>query len=1020
MSRVCFIFPNRRSGTFFLKHLSAALPEGETLLAPEVLGIDEFVERVSGLCPVSRIESVFTLYDVYRRLRGRNGFISNEEDLLDFDRFAPWGETVLSDFSEVEKYMVSAAELFRNVRDYRNIASNFLTEQQLEIIERYFGYRPAASDVERFWDTVGQEEIGNESALKDKFVELWRLLPELYEGLIADLDKEGLALPGTMFRRAAIRLEEMGSEALEWDHVVAVGFNMLSTSEARLFSALGASQSREGDALGAFFWDATGPVLGKAQSRESLRNPATAAMHRNLENFPPPVWGAAAMAVSAAEQMPPVLIEAAAPSNAAQAKIAGLTVAEWLGRGANEADTDHAIRDARTAVVIPDEGLLLPLLNSLPPDLPSLNLTMGHSMRFTSVSSFVYHLRRLQTRARRDSLGRPAYYHEDLRLFMSHPLMQVLAGSAQANAVNNDAAADHLRIVPLEWIARRSPEAASILKPLERHTTAAQTIAYLDEVLSTLYVALSGGEENPVLQNNLERMQVDRYRQALMQVLVPIEEHKVSMHFSSVFRLVDRLVSGETVTFQGEPLEGLQLMGLLETRAIDFDRIVILSMNDKVMPRRARRRTFIPESLRRGYGMPSSTQAEELYSYYFYRLISRAREVTMVYDARAGEGMRSGGKSRFLLQLEMLYAKGLVTKRDYAFMLESTKSEPQPVVKTDSIMERLEDYRSTDPERARNLSASAFTDYCHCQLLFFYKHVMGVGDYGERPDSIDPITQGNIVHRVMLDLYFPEGLQRKLLKYPRRLKKEDIEAMLADTEGLERVVKRALNREHFHLDRITDPESPGLDRELPPSMQMSVRFLVAMVRKILEYDLRQAPLMLLGGEVKGRIRWSPAPDIPEVNISYAFDRVDISGSRVRVADYKTGRPKVSASSMQALFDGEDSAHHDLQLLLYAGWLEKALPAEGLTGVKEGIALEILSPDALENEGGKMPEIKMPDCEGKLVVRHLESHLDAEEEFTEGAAEMLRGLFDKKREFLPPSDSSRCAHCRLGSLCGREA
>lgn len=1010
MSDLCFVFPNKRSGTFFLKHLSGALGD-RTLLAPEVLGIDEFMERVSGLRITSRVDAIFRLYKIYRSLRGADGFITSPDDALDFDRFAPWAETVLSDFDETDKYAAPPEALFANVRDYRGIAANFLSEEQLDVIERYFGYRPSSGDVSQFWDTF---DTPDEKGLKEKFIELWRLLPDLYRGLRENLEADGLALAGTAFRRAMERMEAEGVEALEWSRVVAVGFNMLSTTEARLFTELRGSQSPDGDAVGEFMWDATGPVLAATELRDGAKNPATVAMGRNLKNFPMPEWALPYISLSETRMMPPSLTECAAPSNVAQVKIASLRIGEWL---ADARESHREMRDARLAVVIPDENLLLPLVHSLPPGIETLNLTMGYSMRYTSVASFVHHMHRLQSRARRVD-GQPAYYHEDLRLFMSHPLVQVLCGHEEANAVNNAVAEARMRVVPLPWLAERSPEGAAILKPLSSATSAPATIAYIDDVLSSVYVALGNREERrPGLDSDIERLQIDRYRQALMQLLLCVQTHGVEMHFSSVFRMVDRLVAGERITFEGEPLEGLQIMGLLETRALDFEKLIILSMNDKVMPQRSRKRTFIPDSLRRGYGLPLSNQAEELYSYYFYRLVSRAREVTLIYDARAGEGMRSGGKSRFLLQLEMLYARNVIKNKAYTFHLESRMPKANEVVKTDAVMERLEDFKSTDPGRKRNLSASALMNYCKCQVLFFYKNVMHIHDEEEHTTFMDAITQGTVIHEVMLRLYFPKALRKKLLAGSRIvLSRESLQALLEDEERISRTVRRVVNREFFGIGRskgVATEEEPDLDRELPAGVAMVAARLEKAVKEVIRHDLRHAPLELLGGEVEGEFRWK-AGDAPEVNIRYAFDRVDICDGRVRVADYKTGGSGANASSgFDEIFSGNYKSKYILQLLLYSNWLASRLP-EGMGEASQGVAMAILAPSELATTGAIVPSIGT-----RKEKRKLATHLDAEADFATAIEAMVKEIFNPDIPFRPtPRPEEHCTACTLATLCGR--
>ena len=286
MSEFCFLFPNKRSGTFFLKKLSENLGE-RAMLAPETLDIATFMARVSGREVVPRIDVIFRLYKVYCSLLGRVDSLRTEADLLDFDRFAPWAEVLVADFSEVDQYDADAAALFKNVRDFRSIATNFLN---------------ACS----FWPSVGPEE--DMSKVREKFVELWKLLPELYDGLLANLSADGLILPGTAFREALRRVEAEGAEALPWKKVVAVGFNMLSTTEAELFAQMRDAGGRGGDRAG--------PVLGAPTGGSAAR-----AMRRNIRNFPAPGWALPFLAMSDVQGVPGHITIAAAPSNSAQVRV---------------------------------------------------------------------------------------------------------------------------------------------------------------------------------------------------------------------------------------------------------------------------------------------------------------------------------------------------------------------------------------------------------------------------------------------------------------------------------------------------------------------------------------------------------------------------------------------------------------------------------------------------------------------------------------------------------------------------
>lgn len=990
LSDICFIFPNRRSGSFFLKNLSSQLGDN-TLLAPEVLGIDEFVEKIAGRLAAPRLDLIFRLYNAYCEIAGNSPDLIAEKALLDFDRFAPWAETLISDFSEVEKYDVDAEALFVNVRDYREIASNFLTEQQIEFIARFFGTPPNLESAETFWKTVGPEK--DRSEIKRKFVELWRVLPELHSKLLKSLEADGLALDGTLFQLAADAVEQMMKPELPWSKVVAVGFNMLSTSEVRLLEALAALPSPVYDSFIDFFWDATGPVL----ESESLN--ASQSIHRLMRRFPSPEWAHDFMADSQAVALPPVISVAAAPSNVAQVKIAADVAASWL-----KDKNGEIIKDARTAIVLPDENLLLPLLHSLPDALSSVNLTMGYSMRFTSVASFMFHLRRLHSRRCRvgEELG---YRREDLSTFLAHPLVHALVGTNAVREYGESLTTRHIQAVSASDVAKALPQLEPLVRTIDKKCGVDSAAQWLDEVLATIAdaIASDAGQQQASHPYNkkIEIAQIELYRQALGRLLTAAQMHGVEMNVDTLFHLTDRLISGERISFEGEPLEGLQVMGLLETRAIDFERVVVLSLNDKVLPRHARKRTFIPDALRSGYGLPLPSRAEELYSYYFYRLLSRAREVTLIYDARAGEGMRSGGKSRFLLQLEMLYAENKINFLDYSYRLSTSVSTPSPVIKTPEIMENVKEYLAGG---SRNLSASAIMDYCQCPVRFYFRDVAGVKDEDPPSDSMDAITQGLVVHEVMEKVYIPHQEKRDSLKERVVISKELINSILENERKIRRLVIRAVNRIHYHLDY------EELDREPEGAMPIITDRLALMVKNALRHDATLAPFELVGTEISDTIRWSIGSS-PEVNVKYAIDRVDIVDGIFRIVDYKTGVSHVAASEQEDIFNGNYNARYFIQLLLYADILSRRLAEENLKAAP-GIAMKIYEvnrpPQSLE---------VMPTVERKNVM--LNTDEGVADTFKLGMEKIINDIFNPDIPFSPTDNEDNCLYCNLKYLCGKQ-
>lgn len=991
LSDFCFVFPNKRAGAFFLKSLGR-VSKG-TILAPEVLSISDFIETVSGRQTASRIDLLFRLFRIYRSMQGGDG--SAKDDLLEFEKFRSWGEILLDDFSEVDQYLVDPDEIFKNVTDYKEISSNFLTEDQIEILEHYFNFTPNQKNVGRFWKHANP---GGKMEIHSRFLELWRMLAPLYNKLARELAKEGLATSGGNYRHALAQLKEKGKELLPWQKVVIVGFNALSISEAMIFEQL---QKMNGlkigtDAFVDFFWDISGPVLNAESSDAGLF------LRLNRRNFPSPDWTLPYLRKSDAERMPNLVEVLAAPSNAAQVKIAGEKIAE-----VKDLVGTQNIEDARVAVVLPDENLLLPLLYSLPDGLGTVNLTMGYSLRFTSTATFIHHLRKLVVRARKGN-GKGAdlqFFREDLSMLLSHPFGHLLFGSDAVAKLNTKLQRAHNLKVSLKKIIEENGEAFGILdftqfadKSGEPDTRGA--IDFINSILLKIDESLSESDST-ITKQKIDRSHIVSYRQALATLALAAEEHGVNLGLPGVFYMTDRLLAGEKANFEGQPLAGLQVMGLLETRALDFEHLIILSMNDKSMPRKSRRSTFIPEALRSGYGLPSANYQEKIFSYYFYRMISRAKTVSLIYDARSGEGMRSGGESRYIMQLRYLHMHNRLKQTKYNFKLKTGAGKAQSVVKTDEIMNMLS--RFTEEGSGVNFSASALKKYGDCQVKFFYEEVIKLKTDPLPSEFIDPITHGNIIHDTMFNLYFPDKeLQKVYLKDRLRITSEYIDRLLEGKERIRRTVDKMINKNHFHRSADTPIEGTA---------KLIAAQIGEQICEILEYDRTLTPFELVGGEISGLYRYEYAEG-KSVNMKYAIDRLDVmdpdSGhEQWRIVDYKTGSDHVTAKTIDDIFNGSLVAKNIFQLMLYANLMNLDLKTD------RDVKLAIYQIETLSKSGEFVPKVT------EVSSKPLKGHKEINDGFLERLNGMLKDIFDRDIPFTPTDNESSCTYCTLKQLCGKE-
>ncbi len=994
LSEVCFLFPNKRSGTFFLKYLKEEFYP-HSVIAPEVKTITDLVGDLSERVVASRMDMLFMLYQCYREHLGLPLVEEENDEGISFDSFAGWGETVLSDFNEVDLYMVNTDEIFKNVKDYREITSTFLTEEQRKVMEEYFGHTDMG-DPRSFWKNFDGDE-NKLSEVKQKFLHLWRIMSPLYDRFKARLDEEGLTTVGGGYRRAVERLKELGREALPYKKIVAVGFNALSTSEQAIFRELKDCEGYEGyDTFADFFWDATGPVLS------GDINSASKFVKSNIKSFPCPEWALPALRLSDTDKLPDSLRVAASPSNSAQVKIVG----KMLGELSAELSAE-AFKNAKVAVVLPDEDLLLPLLYSLPDGMGDVNLTMGYPLRLTSVVPFVALLRKLFYNMRTIG-GSVSFYNRDLRLLLAHPFSHVLFSTALVGRMLHYITEHHRVTVSLDELREIAGEKIDLLTGPEKNASPEVALAYLDSILDKVAAGLPAFEK-AMVKSRLEISHIQVYRDALRRLGGILSDYGMKMKPSTVYRLADRLLAGEKVGFEGEPLTGLQVMGTLETRSIDFDHLFILSANERILPMRARTRSFIPDSLRHAYGMPPSNYAEGIFAYYFYRMISRAKDVTMIYDARSGGGTRSGDVSRYVLQLRHLFAKDKLKEEDWKFILTGKEPYNPTVEKTPEIREKLKEFMIP---KGKNLSASALQAYRECQVKFFYKSVIGLSDDPEPSDFIDAITAGDILHEVMQKIYLPDEKSRIILFPPVTITREMIEKLLADRERIERLVRHSVNVRHF---RLKDEE---IDTPLSGTAEMVAARIVQQVERILRHDRDLTPFNIYGLEMTDNFRVA-LPNGNEVNFRFAIDRLDEittdEGKQLRIVDYKTGSIKLTAETFDEIFDGDYRSEQVFQLFTYAWLLGKK---RGVPFPTEDVRLEIYDVPGIEKGEINLPMIGKRDEDGEIAGKpeKVSSYKEYSREFDEGMMGMLEEIFSEEPFRACPEE--RCALCSFRTLCRR--
>lgn len=962
----CYVFPTRRAGRFFIHYLSRSAASEQFMIMPEVLTIGEFCARFTDLAEASRLDQLCVLYNEYSAL---------SSEIPDFDRFRFWGEMILDDFSDVDRYLADAAAIFTNVGRYREISSNYLTDEQRDIINRYWpDVLPPAANDESFWRHYEPPGAGDETDEADdprsKFLKLWQVLGPLYDRFNAAMERAGLITGGRVYRVAADTVCSLGADDMPHRRYVFAGFGVLSTSELKIFRHL----SRIG--VADFYWDCNLPLFAIPGNR------AMRFMERYSREFPSRID---LSAFDDGELSLPKVTVVGVPSVSGQARVAGERLAKWCDEGAIP-DPDDAVG---TAVVLADEAMFLPLVHSIPERFTTLNVTMGLPVRLTPVASLMHDIVSMQLRARKVR-GEYRFYYEDLQRVLGNPVVKGTDPDG-CGGVLRMIAEKRLYAIGSAGLSELVPGLAPLFSPVKNENSFREVLDYVVTVVKMLSTHLDS-EDNPSRRLDLHFMK--GYLQAVTILDATVTRRGINVANTTALQLVERIVNGEKIHFEGRPLKGLQVMGIADTRVLDFENVILMSMNEKVFPRRNAIKSFIPENIRRAFGLPTSDFAEATGAYTFFRLVSRARNVVVLYDSR-NSGVGASEMSRYVSQL--LYLSGLKRIRHISASFSATVPDPLPltVVKTPEVIRKLSAFRSGGADRTRWLSASAINQYINCPMEFYLNYVEAVRIDEEIVDFMDSSTYGNVVHKVAQRIYTDMRGNRSEVF----VTADALRLTAANRAYLDRLITQAINEFHNNLGPADSTPLSGETRVLGNIIR---RFIVEMLRR----EEETAPFTFIDAEMERRLTYTVSPEL-SVNMVMFIDRVDrLPDGRMRFIDYKTGNDNIRFASLDQLFapGTPDRRKALLQLLLYANLY---CLAEGYDGAIQpfvyrfkSIFLEGLSP------------VKY----GKEI---LDDYRVVNEEFVGRLNGVLTEMFDPEVPFTQAADPQACVYCPFKAVCGRD-
>lgn len=842
----CFVFPSRRSQVFFLKYLADSVcGSGIPVKAPEVTTIDDFFYRVADAKKTPRLHLLLTLYDCYASIFSKKNGVEAES----LDDFIHWGDVILKDFNDVDKYLADPKKIFTNVSDYKKIQDDFsyLSDNQRIALQSFLG------------------NFKNTGEMKTAFLRVWDILLPLYNQFKDVLKSGDMSYDGMIYRQLT---EDFGSKPARdilscafprVSKFIFVGLNALDACEKTVLRKMRDAEIAE------FCWDYSSDVISDKNNKSSLF------LRENIREFP--------QAFSPDYQglpVPQINILSVA-SSVGQAKQIPAILSGFGVSG----------RDERTAIVLPDEDLLISVLNSIPQECANVNVSMGYSMKNSGIFALMGEVAALQMHIRQK--GEYLFYHKQVRSIFSNALFKSLAGETE-KAVDEDVRDAAKYYVP-ETDLSKTALLSAIFKPVvvTPSDNSPEQISDIIRYEQQLILALV-----PAIKNN-ENMALELdFAKQYYEALDSLAEYHLSVKPATFFRLLNQIVTMDTVPFKGEPLKGLQIMGPLETRAVDFENVIILSCNEGVFPKHPSGSSFIPSELRTGFGLPTYEYHDAMNAYYFYRLIQRAGIVWMVYDSRM-KNMKAGEASRYIKQLEILYG-GRYEIRHF-----NSKSCLRNVSVSECIEKTEEDIRTI---KDKYLSPSSIKTYLKCQAKFYYQVVKGLREEDEVQESIDSRSLGNVLHHTLEKIYSGEVVTKARLR-----------SILEDKESLKDMVDDEIKTELKSVD------VSGRD--------IVYRNLVMeYVSKILFRDMEYLDKNGVDSFTMLGVEKRVVATVGDFKFKGYIDRMDrIRPGEMRVVDYKTGAVKdndfgindSNADSVAKMVFGNDSRKRPeiaLQLFLY--------------------------------------------------------------------------------------------------------
>ncbi|MGV6860613.1 MAG: PD-(D/E)XK nuclease family protein [Putridiphycobacter sp.] len=932
LADITIIIPNKRAAVYLQKHFSTLIQK--PFFAPKITTINEWIDEYTPIEIISQTELLFVFYEVFVEVEKEYSRVKVDE-IESFDSFIKWGKMILSDFDEIDRYLISPKEIFRDLRNIKDI-------------EQW--------DLWSFNPNQIKNESGQLSNSQQQFLDLWDKLPIYYQRLNEKLEALKLTYQGRAYQNFAKKTTLVNPTASK--HIYFVGFNALSESEIKIIENL------KNQKLSTVFFDVD-PFYIQNKEHEAGH------FYRKLKDR----WHINETLEEKINAEPKHIEIIETAQQVAQAKIAG-----------------HIIKNIKsenlknTAIILADESLLIPITKSLPSEIDTANITMGYPIKYTHLKSLfdlVFDFQFNQKKFKNEK----HIYHKTLLKFIDHPYIQMLINDVQKIAdFESELIEKNIIFIPFDTLIEKFPNLISIKALLMIwFDDIAKGFGAIENFIQVLY---NGFKESNHKDLELELLYhfskgIERFKKIWVKYPYPLD-------LKSFKKLFDQFWQNQSLSFLGNPIEGVQIMGVLESRTLDFENVIITSLNEGNLPQSNFNNSLIPYELKRHHQLPVESDRDAIFAHHFYRLLHQAKNLFFIYNS-SPDGFSNSEKSRFITQIEneLNLSKVAHNIQHFTYSAEDLQSDISETSYqlTESVEQKL------DQLFQKGLSPSALNTFINCPLDFYYKYVLGLREDNEVEENVEASTFGTFIHEVLEQVFKSNFLDPKKVVSPEVLEKE------------KKNLKHYLKTQYLLKFSENDIKYGQNKLSFEVSLDLLEKFMDSQIKELKANPDKPIYIKALETTIEADFDWEIHGKNKRIKIKGNADRIDQFGSTYRIIDYKSGKcttdkvsiakPKKGSPLSLKTIINSDTKGYARQLLMYALMFEQTFPE--YDNFSAGIISMINIKDWLQN-------VKVSGSDTTVLNEEIL------ELFKEELKTVVEKMYDPSFEFVHNSKSKYCEYC----------